>query len=133
MGEYEQAIEVCQRALELFVKIDDPTNQAAACDSLGVAYQNLGLHREAVAHYRRALDLLEETGERFFVAIVLSHLGEAYQIAGEIPAARHAWQQALAIFTKLGAREAQGLRDKLVALDDKPAALVAQTKPGSGM
>jgi DNA-binding SARP family transcriptional activator/tetratricopeptide (TPR) repeat protein len=133
MGEYEQAIEVCQRALELFVKIDDPTNQAAACDSLGVAYQNLGLHREAVAHYRRALDLLEETGERFFVAIVLSHLGEAYQIAGEIPAARHAWQQALAIFTKLGAREAQGLRDKLVALDDTPAALVAQTKPGSGM
>jgi tetratricopeptide (TPR) repeat protein len=117
LGEYEQAVEVCQRALDLFVKIDDPNNQAAVCDSLGVAYQNLGVHREAVAHFRRALDLLEASGERFFVAIVLSHLGDAYQVVGEIPAAQQAWQQALAIFTKLGAREAEGLRDKLVALD----------------
>jgi DNA-binding SARP family transcriptional activator/tetratricopeptide (TPR) repeat protein len=130
MGDYSQAIEVCQQALDRYVKIDYLHGQAAACDSLGVAYQNSGLHREAVAHYRRALDLLEETGERFFVAIVLSHLGDAYEVVGETPAARHAWLQALAIFTDLGAREAQGLRDKLVALDDRPAALVAQTNSG---
>jgi DNA-binding SARP family transcriptional activator/tetratricopeptide (TPR) repeat protein len=119
MGEHEQTIGACQRALELFVKVDDPHGQAAACDSLGVAYQNLGLHRKAVAHFRHALYLLNETGERYFVAIVLSHLGDAHQVAGELPAARHAWRQALAIFTKLGAREAEGVHDKLLALDDK--------------
>jgi DNA-binding SARP family transcriptional activator/tetratricopeptide (TPR) repeat protein len=117
-GGYEEAIEACQRALDLYVKLDDPHGQSAICDSLGVAYQNLGMYREAVAHYRRALELLDETGERFFRAVVLTHLGDAHQVAGETPAARHVWQQALAIFTKLGAREAQELRDKLVALNE---------------
>ena len=121
MGEYGRAIEVCQQALDRYIEIDYFHGQAAVCDSLGVAYQSLGNHHEALAHYRRALELLEETGERFYVAIVLSHLGDAYQIAGENPAADDAWRQALAIFTQLGAREAQGVRDKLGALDARPA------------
>ena len=119
MGEYEQTIEVSQRALDLFIKIDDPHGQASTCDSLGVAYQHLGRHRDAVRHFQRALDLLDESGERFFVAIVLDHLGDAHQVAGELPAARHAWRRALAIFTKLEAREAEELREKLVALEDR--------------
>jgi DNA-binding SARP family transcriptional activator/tetratricopeptide (TPR) repeat protein len=130
MGEHLRAIDVCRQALDLFVKLDNVHGQAAVCDSLGVAYQNLGRHRDAIAHYRRALELLQGTGERFFAAISLDHLGDAHEVAGEIPAARLAWRQALAIFTELGAREAQGLRDKLVALDVEPAMLVAQPATG---
>jgi hypothetical protein len=59
---------------------------------------------------------LSDSGERFYVALVRSHLGDACRIARELPAARHHYERALAIFGGLGAREADGVRQKLAAL-----------------
>jgi tetratricopeptide (TPR) repeat protein len=117
MGRHEQTIATCQRALELFVAAGDRNGQAGVHDSLGVAYGHLGRHAEAVACFRQALEALESTGEQFYVALVLAHLGDEHLAAAEVVEARHCYDSALAIFTRLGSREAGAVRDKLALLE----------------
>lgn len=101
LGNNDQAIIRCERALALFQEHGDDEGQAAAWDSLGYIHHRCGRHPEAVNCYRRALALFREIGDHYVVANVLVHLGDVHLDAGESASARAAWQQALDILTML--------------------------------
>ena len=73
-------------------------------------------HRRAAACYRRAVHLYTELGYRSTRAETLGDAGDAHHAAGDLAAARDAWQEALAIVDELHYPEADQLRAKLRAL-----------------
>jgi tetratricopeptide (TPR) repeat protein len=83
----------------------DQHGEPSAHDTMAFAYRGLGRHAEAAACYRRAIRLLAELGFEYKLATILLSAGDAYQDAGDVPAARDAWQQALEILEKLQHRD----------------------------
>ena len=51
---------------------------------------------------------------------MLNHLGDTHRTAGDVPAARQSWREALLILDDLGRAEAAEVRDKLSALPPAP-------------
>jgi len=135
VGHDTAAIATGRQALALFVRMGDRNGIAGVHDTLGVAHSHLGTHDEAIAAFGRALEALADTGERFYVALVRHHLGDAHRAAGAAGAARSQYRQALVLFTRLGAREASGVQDKLAALDQelgRPAGATGDFPPTRG-
>jgi predicted negative regulator of RcsB-dependent stress response len=64
--------------------------------------------------------LQQELGDRSGQANTWDSLGDAEHAVGNPDAARHAWQQALAILTELEDPDADAVRTKLAALDARP-------------
>ncbi|WP_433616306.1 BTAD domain-containing putative transcriptional regulator [Dactylosporangium sp. CA-139114] len=115
-GRYTEAITTCGRALELFTEAGEPGELAGVYDTLGVAHHHLGAHARAIECFGHALDRLADTGERFYVALVLTHRADTRRAAGDRDGARRDYREALRIFTGLGAREAEAVRNQLAAL-----------------
>lgn len=59
-----------------------------------------------------------ESGDRVHEAQALTHLGDTRQAAGQLPQAREAWQQALAILDDLEHPDAGQVRAKLASTSD---------------
>jgi len=116
LGEYGQALVHCQQALVILVTVGDRHNTASTLDSLGYAHRHLGHHGQAAACYRRAVDLFAELGSRYKRAVSLGNAGDAHYAAGDLLAARDAWQESLAIVDELRLPGADQLRAKLQAL-----------------
>jgi tetratricopeptide (TPR) repeat protein len=102
----------------LHKEIDDQFGLAETLHSVASAYQHLGRHPEAVAHYRQALSLCREFGDRSQEADTLACLGDTHLSGGNPVAAREAWQLALAILGELGHPQAAQVRGKLENLMD---------------
>src|SRR5215831_6378380 len=126
LGEYGQALVHCQQALVILVAVGDRHYIASTLDSLGYAYRHLGHHGQAAACYRRAVDLFAELGSRYKRAVSLGNAGDAHYAAGDLLAARDAWQESLTIVDELRLPGADQLRAKLRAL-----ATGAPPAPGS--
>ncbi|WP_433205938.1 BTAD domain-containing putative transcriptional regulator [Dactylosporangium sp. CS-047395] len=116
IGHYAEAIATCRRALELFTAAGEPAELAGVYDTLGVAHHHLGAHAKAIECFGHALDRLADSGERFYLGLVLTHLADARRAAGDRDGARKDYRQALSIFTVLGAREAETVRNQLAML-----------------
>jgi O-methyltransferase involved in polyketide biosynthesis len=71
--------------------------------------------------YRRAVDLIRQLGDRYREATTVVNLGEAHRAGGDADAARHAWQQALAVLEHLDHPDAADVRRRLASLDAVPA------------
>ena len=82
-------------------------------DSLGYAEYHAGDFAEAAACYERALSIFRAVGDRWGEADTLTNLGDIRHAAGELPQAREAWQQALAILDDLQHPDAAKVRAKL--------------------
>jgi tetratricopeptide (TPR) repeat protein len=63
-----------------------------------------------------ALRLAAEAGNTYQQASVHRDLAESHHCGGEYELARHHWEQALDLYTQLGAPEADQIRGKLTAL-----------------
>jgi tetratricopeptide (TPR) repeat protein len=116
MGDYEQAMVYCQRALGLLSGKKDPLNEAATLDSIGYALTHLGRPAEALTFLRRAARMIKEVRAPYWQVDVLVHLGDACQAGGEPEQCRHAWQEALAIMDDLHHPDADQVRAKLAGL-----------------
>ena len=118
MGEYEQALVACRRALAIAEEVGDVHSQAGTLDSIGVAHNGLGEHRQAAACFHRALHLCRtaEGLSRPFEFALLHHLGDAHRAMGDADAARLAWQRALDLLQGSDMAEADDVRAKLRAL-----------------
>ncbi|GAA2389956.1 AfsR/SARP family transcriptional regulator [Dactylosporangium salmoneum] len=121
-GRYREAIDTGREALPLFERVGDRVGIAGVQDTIGLALHHLGAHDDAVQRFGLALEAMAGTGEQFYVALVLRHMGDAFRAAQDVPAARERYRQALAIYARLGAREAAGVRERLAALDHSPSA-----------
>jgi tetratricopeptide (TPR) repeat protein len=69
--------------------------------------------QQAVGYHRRALGLFREIGDRTGEAETLNGLGEVFLATGRPGQARRHWQEALTLYTTLGAPEAGQIRAQL--------------------
>jgi tetratricopeptide (TPR) repeat protein len=79
-------------------------------------HSQVGDYRQAINCYQQALDLARErkaTLARRWLASLLTAFGDACQAAGDLPAARQAWQQALQIRDELGFQDTRRIRARL--------------------
>jgi tetratricopeptide (TPR) repeat protein len=115
LGDHQQARASCEQALALAVKLGSHRFEHAIQDTLGYIELQLGNFAQAVGYFESAL---REAGHHFdapLQAEILTHLGEARHAAGELPQARQAWQQALAIYDTIQHPGADKVRAKLAS------------------
>jgi DNA-binding SARP family transcriptional activator len=104
IGSYQEALTHCQAALDLSARLADPLapdQLAVIWDSVGYACHHLGVPERALACYQRAIALHREAGYRRGEASALAHLADTYDALGDVPAARRAQRDALAILDEL--------------------------------
>jgi tetratricopeptide (TPR) repeat protein len=70
------------------------------------------------AHFEYALGQSRHHGHRSNEADILAHLGDARYAAGELPQARQAWQQALAIYDEIDHADTRKVRAKLAGMNE---------------
>jgi hypothetical protein len=61
----------------------------------------------------------QEIGDRWLEADTLTHLGDTRHAAGQLPQARQAWHQALAILEDIQHPQTEQVRAKLGGTDEK--------------
>lgn len=113
LGDYQQARAFCARSLALIAKLGGCDFEYNVWDTLGYIKLHLGNSAQAVSHFEAALGLCREHGDRTQEAEILSHVGDARSAAGDLPQARDAWQQALAIYDEIQHPSADKVRSKL--------------------
>jgi DNA-binding SARP family transcriptional activator len=118
LGDYRQAREFCEQSLALIAKLGACDFEHVVWDTLGYTELHLGNHARAAAHFEFALRLCQDYGYRFAEAQILSHIGDARHAADELPQARQAWQQALAIYDDIQHPAVGEVRTKLASTED---------------
>ena len=116
LGNYDLARGYAEQALGMAAEAGDPTNLAFAWKALGLVHSRLGDYRQAVSCYQEALVLAQQRKSslaRNWLASLLADFGDACWAAGDLPAARLAWQQALQIRDELGLPGTRRLRARL--------------------
>ena len=83
-GQYQQAIELHQQALEISCQIGDRGGEANSLLGLGSAYSYLGQYRQAIELYQQSLEIFRQIGDRDGEALSLWNLANAYQSRGRI-------------------------------------------------
>jgi len=95
LGNYQQTVAACTEALAFARETDAPED--GVWDTLGFAHHRLGDHARAITCFQRSLSLARDLRDVNVETEALRNLGDAYRAAGDVPAARVSWQQALAI------------------------------------
>jgi len=116
LGNYDLARGHARQAIGAASEAGDPTNAAFAWNALGSVHSRLGQHRQAITCHQQALALARQRETRLvrrWLASLLARLGDACQAAGDLPAARQAWQQALQISNDLGLPDNRRIRARL--------------------
>jgi tetratricopeptide (TPR) repeat protein len=113
LGDYEEAITYCHRALQVQKELGDRFGQAETWDSIGYAHHHLGRHATAITCYETAAALYREFDDRYNEADTLTSLGDAHHAAGQPAPARTAWRHALDLFDLLGHPDADDVRIRL--------------------
>ncbi|HTW04270.1 MAG TPA: tetratricopeptide repeat protein [Streptosporangiaceae bacterium] len=112
-GRHEQAISYLREALAVYREIGDQHGEVNTLSTLAEALHVAGQPPAARAELTAALRLAAETGNTYQQASAHRDLAESYRCAREDEQARHHWQQALDLYTRLGAPEAQQVRSRL--------------------
>jgi tetratricopeptide (TPR) repeat protein len=118
IGDFEQALTLCQQALPILHQLGDRHREADTLDSLGFIHDRLSHYPEAIAHFQRAIALWRAMENPFDSAKTLIRLGDTYHSIGDDAAAGKAWREALATIDHISPAEADGIRAKLVALEN---------------
>jgi DNA-binding SARP family transcriptional activator len=101
-GDQVAAIQCAQRALAVLDETDETGFRAYALSTLGQAEYRTGSYERGIAHLLEALGIFRAQRDRFEEASTLRLIAIAQRKAGNLPAARHAWQTALPIVSDLG-------------------------------
>jgi tetratricopeptide (TPR) repeat protein len=117
LGDYQQARGFCEQSLALVARLGGTDFEYNAWDTLGYIELHLGNFAQAASHFESALALCREHGNRHGEAEILAHVGDARHAAGDLPRARQAWQQALAIYDDLQHPDAAKARAKLASTE----------------
>jgi tetratricopeptide (TPR) repeat protein/transcriptional regulator with XRE-family HTH domain len=101
LGDFEQAVRYCGRAVEVLQRLGDVVGEAAALDSLGDAYRAVGLRDDAVDAYERAAKLCRSIDALRYEADVWTRLGDCSHEAGSVDSARQAWMRAVTVLREI--------------------------------
>ncbi|MEU8271907.1 tetratricopeptide repeat protein [Sphaerisporangium sp. NPDC049002] len=116
MGRYAAAVAQLNEAYELFRGLSDSYNEARVLTGLGQTHLLAERPEDAVDSLTRALEITETIGALFEQANIRLSLAEALAGTGDRVGARDHVVRALAIFTELGAPQAERARRHLDSL-----------------
>jgi DNA-binding SARP family transcriptional activator/tetratricopeptide (TPR) repeat protein len=114
-GRAHQAIDHFQQALALCRETGDRSGEATALNGLGDATICTGKPEHARAHHAAALELASQIGEKYQQARAHDGLARGHHAACDHGGARYHWQLALLLYEKLGAPQADQVRENLAA------------------
>jgi tetratricopeptide (TPR) repeat protein/transcriptional regulator with XRE-family HTH domain len=127
---FPQAIRHFERALELLRQAGDRADEAGALNGLGEALLGDGQIEPARTEYNAALTSARETGDTDAEARARRGLGQVSLAAGDPGQARSHWERALALYTRLGAPEADQVQASLRDLRPASAIPAGPAAPG---
>jgi tetratricopeptide (TPR) repeat protein/transcriptional regulator with XRE-family HTH domain len=125
-GEYQQAIGYLRQALDLHRKCGHQFGEIMTLRTLAQALHGAGQLAAARAELETALGLAAETDNTYELANAHRDLAESYRRTDADEQARRHWQQALDLYTQLGAPEAEQVRSRLAVQEPR------QAEPGLG-
>ncbi|MCB0164289.1 MAG: tetratricopeptide repeat protein [Anaerolineae bacterium] len=104
LGQYEQAIDLLHRSLDILRHAGDAGRSALAfpLNYLGAAHRHLGEYKLAEQHLEECLDICRESGDRFGEGVALTILGQAAYLKGDYAQARQLCEASLAIKRTIG-------------------------------
>jgi tetratricopeptide (TPR) repeat protein/transcriptional regulator with XRE-family HTH domain len=117
LGDYRQARELCRQALAVNTDYGSRHLEGNIWNSLGYTEYHAGHFGEAAACSERAVSIFRAVGDRWGEADALTNVGDIRRATGELPTARQAWQQALAILDDLQHPDAAKIRIKLASIE----------------
>jgi DNA-binding SARP family transcriptional activator/tetratricopeptide (TPR) repeat protein len=112
-GQATQAVNDGRSALTLARQAGHGILEGQAHTIVAAAHLAQDQHNQAIGHAHQALAIHRRAGHRLGQARTLVILGHALRHAGRADAALPCWQQALALFTDIGAPDADQVRDLL--------------------
>jgi DNA-binding SARP family transcriptional activator/tetratricopeptide (TPR) repeat protein len=115
-GRYPQASDNFRLALGLFREIGDRAGEADALNGLGEVCLATGQPGSARTQHAAALGLANQIRDAYQQARAHRDLGATHQAAGDPGQARRHWQQALTLYTSIGAPEAEDVRAQLITV-----------------
>jgi class 3 adenylate cyclase/tetratricopeptide (TPR) repeat protein len=101
-GYYDDALEQCQRALDIADELSKVPSLARAYNLLGHVARLRGQMTTAIEHFQRALDLYEQAGDIRGRALAHNMLAVAYDNVGQWQEAERYYHQAREIFEQMG-------------------------------
>jgi tetratricopeptide (TPR) repeat protein len=102
-SEYSQAIDYLRQALAVFRQAGDQHGETLTQRTPAEALDAAGQHDAARAELTAALQQAAEAGNTYQQASAHRDLGESHHSNGEKEQAHQHWQQALTLYTRLGA------------------------------
>jgi tetratricopeptide (TPR) repeat protein/transcriptional regulator with XRE-family HTH domain len=114
-GRHDQATRLLRQALTLFRETGDRAGEAETLNGLGEVLLATGQPRGARAQHAAALAVTTQTGHKYEQARAHAGLARSHDAAGEPARADDHWRQALALYSGVGAPEADQIRTRLAA------------------
>lgn len=101
-GRAEQAIDLYQKSIEVFDRLEQPLDVARGLSNLGFSYYTLGAHDKALECYREALERLGDVADVRERGLLYLHIAEASLAQGDLVTAREHCTLAARRFARLG-------------------------------
>ena len=117
-GRLDEATTYLEQALAICREIGDGHGEAWTLYHLGLTVLKLGRVGHAIACFEDSLTTFRQIGFRYGEGYALRGLGSALQAAQDEYAGRNAWQDALQVFTEVGASEADDIQRLLASTDE---------------
>ncbi len=108
-GEYDHAVEILQKSIEILEKLNLKQLLARTVNQLGVVYHVKGDYHRAIEFNEQALKIIEEIGDKLMIAGVSGNLGVIYAYLGEIEKALEFHKKHLKIAEEIGDRRGIGM------------------------
>ncbi|NEA68662.1 tetratricopeptide repeat protein [Streptomyces sp. SID12488] len=116
LGQPGEALVSCQEAAVAQRQIGDRNREAAALDSAGEAYRDLGRFTEATKFHRMAVSLYRETRDRWALANALANLALALSDVGDTEGAAGCAAEAAAVLSGFADARATAQYERIAGL-----------------
>lgn len=94
-GNYNRAIDLLIRSLELSNQSDDVNSQITTLNNLGLTYQDADMFEEAQETFNNGLILARQTNQKYQEANLLISLGNLYSIINKLREGESSYQESL--------------------------------------
>ena len=101
-GEYDRALELCERSLKVADKLDQLAVRARTYNLMGIVDLRQGNNADALDRSRQAQSYYEELEDVYGQATSHNLIANVYFGRGDWPQADHHYRQSLTLFTQIG-------------------------------
>lgn len=115
-GQTLQAAKYLERALDIYVRVNDAPSIPILLMETGMVYRATGSYDKAKASYEKALDIWRRTGNLLWEADLFNSLGVLHHQQGEYEQAAHALEEGLLCAQRSGYKRLEALI--LISLGD---------------